>query len=251
MSARITCLALVFSVVLNLHGCHERQQDVPCKMPDSRSDGRRESISENGVVKLSVPGEWMISPSADCKSTQSLSSQFWWVNGKFYPVIGYESGPSNPPPTELKHRIAVSVTGFGKRSERKEILDDLIWRHQLAEPAFHSVYPLLLYKMDAEKSADGRLHVKYFWGIKNTKDPITGHPFSANCDILPAEKNNPSSVVDGDFATHGDSSCWISMHATKADVYVGATVQVWAKSILEVDKMVAALSVKLNDLIQE
>lgn len=245
---RIVISFLMIACVFFIFGCKPKIQETCPAFPVQ--NGYAFVTSAGGIINLKVPSWINIDPTYDCKQARSLSMQYWWYKKDLYPI-----GKPYAFFAEKKHqRVWVNVTGFHTKQEWMAVVLNHSKPWQFEGSVDHSEFPLEMYPKyfwESPSGASNHASNSVGWGVKNTVDPITKKPFIASCSILPTNKNNPTSAVNGKFASYGDSKCMGTISAIKQNKIITASVYVWADSAPEIDLIFNSITKELTKFIQE
>lgn len=238
-----TKLCCIFAVFLLLSGCEkEMQKDCPL-LPFVNG---YTSVENKYGVSLKIPGKVGVVYDQGCSEVRSVQLQYYWIDGRL--VL---NGAVKPAMAAGLQRVILRVDGFAPKGGYDEAAKNRIDLLQTSESMVHSKYPLELYKISGEnKLRPEEMGWAMLWGVKNTRNPLTGHPFLTNCDISMSVPGQRDSMINGEFSSNGDSKCRGRVFSIKGNKVVSASIDVWSDSVLEIDKIYNAASSELTSYIQ-
>lgn len=250
----IVCAALI-------SGCGKSNVEVACPaLPVV--DGHVAVKTEIGGMTLNLPAYADVRQRRDeqgvCKS-HFLVIEYLWYEGKL--LSEAESRFKVPKGKYIPVKIFLDngiYPDVGLLDQRERAAPNRAWKF---EPALqHKKFPLELYPrfywddpVNPSVKSRKRASLDQIWGIRDTrfKDILNGRPFTANCNIPPADEANPDSRIESDFAAFGDSKCRGSVAVRKNGKALAVMIDVWRNGAPEINHIYDAVAEQLQTFIPE
>lgn len=233
-------------LTLTLAGC-QQSASPPAECPPLPAvDGYMTVTAEGGKVTLRVPPFAHVMLTQDCKQARQIYFDYLWHEGKLIS----EGMNRFKVPDDKRFLVRVGIRWFGSPGQ----LAVPFQRWRLEGAVRHANYPLLFYPRyywEASDRPPPKDPPDVMWGIVGTRDPVLGLPYGASCSILRADPKRQDSVVNGAFATNGDSKCRGSVSAVQGDKAVHAMIDVWANGAPYIDKIFNAAEAELRTYLKD
>ncbi len=247
------CLIPVTVSLLALGACDRTPPIQYCPAPQI-VNGSMELKTTPKALTLKLPANTNIGSSRfvdhGCDHFNLATMDYLWYQGRLIP----EGQNRFKIPSDQHIAVNIYLNGSGRALEEvsKEVQGkNSDWRFTPAIP--HTAYPLEFYPRafwDVPEHPPDTPPKDHLWGVRGTRNPVTGRPFTTACAIHAPDNAIAEHSINAPFVKGGYNNCRGYVSVVKNGVVIEALIEVWSNGAPELDLIYNATSVLIESFVQ-